>query len=90
MAKDPCALTSPTLDADKTVEHLRKNLPPHIRDAARCAEWAHRRPNKPTQHGVHSVSLTGHPLHWDNDGAEADGQSLADVTSLDDGEETTA
>lgn len=60
---------------EQAVEHLRKNLPPHIRDAARCAEWwAHRRPNKPTQHGVHSVSLAGHPLHWDNDGAEADGQ----------------
>lgn len=60
---------------EQAVRRLRSLLPPAARRAAQCAEWwVHRRPPRRPMPGVRALALEGHPLHWDNDGAEARGQ----------------
>lgn len=62
---------------EQAIAQLRWTLPPAAREAAHCAEWwVHRRPpRRVLPKGLKSMALEGHPFHWDNDGAEADGEN---------------
>jgi len=57
---------------EQAIRQLRALLPPADRAAARCAEWwTHRRPPKPPPPKTRRICLEGHPIHWDDDGDEA-------------------
>ena len=63
---------------EQAVHFMRRLLPADVQEAAQCAEWwGHRRPEAPPHVGVRRVGLQSHPLHWDNDGADAAGNPLA-------------
>jgi len=58
---------------EQAIAQMQAFLPPDVRARSKCAEWwVHRRPSKPVPKGVRVMGLEGHPLHWDNDGPEAD------------------